>query len=126
MPIKLHRYTQNTLKAFRKTKGELQMSAPQQNTLLLFLFLKQYFLFGCAPRVSIYILESRFGRLRHIVQRFLRLGRAREIDIDPDSFASLGDMLTVPDTPSTGIEIRRSVWRMFDSLNFHLVENCIH
>ena len=70
--------------------------------------------------------ECRFSRLRHIVQRFLQTGRAREIDIESESFASLGDMLTVSDTPAAGIEIRQSVWRLFDSLDFHLVENCIH
>lgn len=57
------------------------MSAPQQNTLLLFLFLKQYFLFGRFVHASIYIIESRFDRLRHIIKRFLWFGQAREIDI---------------------------------------------
>lgn len=76
--------------------------------------------------ILVRINECRFDRLRHIVQRFLRLWWEEEIDINPDSFASLGDMLTVSDTPSAGIEIRQSVWRPFDSLDFHLVENCIH
>lgn len=43
--------------------------------------------------ILLFFFERRLSRLRHIVQRFLRLGQAGEIDIEPDLFASLNDVL---------------------------------
>lgn len=39
------------------------------------------FLFRRFVHVSIYIIESRFDRLRHVIKRFFWFGQAREIDI---------------------------------------------